>query len=476
MGMIFTATDIQKIFNAPYPLMWDDIQGISMDTRTLQKGDLFIARKGHTENGAFFIKEALEKGAVGALTETLSEEASATKQLVVPSCDKALTALAHFARARFDQSSPNGTIIAITGSAGKTTVKEWLLHSITPFLKTVASKASYNNHIGVPYSIAHLEQDTQVGIFEIGMNNPGEIVPLAMLARHHIAVITSIGESHIGHLGSIESIAEEKSEIFRGLDATGTAILPLDTPYKETLLKKAESLCLQHILTFGEDNKSHARLLSFTPDENGHIGGTVHARVDGKDITYTIALHGVHNALNSLSILLVCRDLSKRYDVPLASFIQRLSDFTAVQGRGTRHVLPYKQGKILLIDDAYNANPSSMRAGLATLSTLKCLGGGRKIAVLGDMKELGNDSPSYHQSLSLLINDVGIDLVFAAGEHMLDLWKALPEEKRASYAPTASELVFEVLDQVRENDIVFVKGSKSSSISKIVDVFLAQQQ
>ena len=476
MGMIFTATEIQKIFNAPYPLTWDDIQGISMDTRTLQRGDLFIARKGKMENGAFFMKEALEKGAVGVLTETLCEDVSASKQLVVPSCDKALEALAHFVRHRFDHTSTKGTIIAITGSAGKTTVKEWLLHSVSPFLKTVASKASYNNHVGVPYSVAHLENDTHIGIFEIGMNNPGEIAPLALLTRPHVAVITSIGESHIGHLGKIESIAEEKSEILRGLDALGTAILPINTPYKDILLKKATSLCIQHVLTFGDDDHAYVRLVSFTPSESGEMGGTVCANIEGEEITYTIAMHGEHHALNSLSVLLVCRYLSKHYDIPLSSFMQRLSTFTAIQGRGARHVLPYKQGKILLIDDAYNANPSSMRAGLATLAALTCTGGGRKIAVLGDMKELGDDSPAYHRSLSLLIHDVGVDLVFAAGDHMLDLWDALPKEKRAAYAPTAAELVFDVLDQVRENDIIFVKGSKSSSISKIVDVFLAQQK
>ena len=476
MSTLFTAKEIQTIFHMSYLPQWEDVTGISIDTRTLKKGDLFIARKGNTEDGAFFIKEALEKGAVGVLTETLCDDSSAAKQLKVPSCDGALDALATFARNRLDHMHADSTIIAITGSAGKTTVKEWLLYTLSPFLNTIASKASYNNHIGVPYSVAHLTTTTQVGIFELGMNNPGEIAPLSLIARPDLAIITSIGESHIGHLGTLEGIAEEKSEIFRGLNATGTSIFPIDTPYKEYLLRKADSLCLQHMWTFGENHGATACLLSFTPDVNEKIGGIVHARLYSEEITYAIALHGDHNAHNSLVVLLVCKYIAERYHLPLDPFIQRLSMFTAVEGRGARHVLPYKKGNILLIDDAYNANPASMRAGLSTLVSLSCQGGGRKIAVLGDMKELGDDSSSYHRALSLVLQDVGVDLVFATGENMLELWKILPEDKKGAYAPTVSELLFEVLDHVRGHDIVFVKGSKSSHISKVVDAFLAQQK
>lgn len=480
MVTLFTGKEIQSIFNLPHTPQWDDVTGLSIDTRTLQSGDLFIALKGEAQDGAHFIKDALRKDAVGVITEKACEDCSSIKQIVVPSCEEALRQLASFARTRFndhDEDRGDHTIIAVTGSAGKTTVKEWLLHTLSPFLKTIASKESYNNHIGVPYSVAHLSKETQVGIFEIGMNHPGEISPLSLVVQPHLAIITSIGESHIGHMGTLAAIAEEKSEILRGLDATGTALLPLDTPYHESLMNKANSLSLRDLQTFGTEPSAKARLISFTPDTQGKNVGDIQVMLDGESLSYTIALHGEHNALNSIIVLLVCKYMAQKHKLPLDQLIQRLSSFTPVGGRGARHVLSYKKGQILLIDDAYNANPSSMRAGLSTLSTLSCTGNGRKIAVLGEMKELGEDSPSYHRSLSLLLHDVGVDRVFATGgETMHHLWEALPQDKRGAFAPTASELLFEVLDHVHENDIVFVKGSKSSYVSKIVDAFLAQQK
>lgn len=440
--------------------------GLSIDSRTTQKDDLFIALRGDNKDGHYYVQDALSKGALLAIVEEFQEGVSASKQIIVPDSYKALDQLARFARNRVQQ---KGRIVAITGSSGKTTVKECFAFILKKFGRTTSSKASYNNDIGVPYSLAHLESSTDFGVFEIGMNNPGEIVPLTMMIQPHLAIITSIGESHIGRMGSLMAIAEEKSEVMRGLDATGTVIFPSDAPHSDVLYAKARSLSLQSIHTFGKDEKADARLISFEPSEDG-IGGRVNAIVQGKELSYDIAMPGEHSALNSLVILLAC----SVFNLDESKILSALKDFSSVQGRGQRHMVPFKDGHILLIDDAYNANPSSMRAGLATLSILPKTKDGRKIAVLGDMKELGQGSPDYHKALALVVESVGIDLVFAVGEEMKHLYDALPKSKKGGYSLVPEDILPKIKHTVHPSDILFVKGSKSSYISKVVDFFLSE--
>ncbi len=436
--------------------------GVSIDSRTIQKGDLFIALKGENSDGHAYVKEALSKGASAAIVQEHYDYLPSAKQIVVLSTQRAMEQLAEFARKR-----TNAKITAITGSAGKTTVKEFLAFILKQFGKTVYSRASYNNAIGVPYSLAHLEDGTDYGVFEIGMNNPGEIAPLVTMVRPHLAIITSIGESHIGRMGSEEAIAEEKSEVLRGLNASGAAILPYDTTYFKRLFNKAQSFGLGHILTFGKKQGAYAQLLGFSPNDQG-TGSDVVARIGDKEYTYTIHIPGEHSALNSLIILLACEVLG----LQLKDVLKFLATFSPVQGRGLRHIIPVKSGHMTLIDDAYNANPSSMRAGLSVLALTQPTGKGRKIAVLGDMKELGEGSAGYHKALALVIDALGVDLVFASGNEMKHLYDCLSLDKRGGYAETVEGLVPKVVRAVHEGDVVFVKGSKSSYISKIVDAFL----
>ncbi len=459
---MWTESELKQALKTEHVYSQTPYTGLSMDSRTTLPGDLFIAIKGDAHDGHDYVESALSKGAEAAIVMTSHNDIPAAKQIVVASSQKALSQLAAFARKR-----TSARIAAVTGSAGKTTVKEFLAHILKNFGDTVYSKASYNNEIGVPYSLAHLETSTQYGVFEIGMNTPGEISPLAHAVRPHVAIITSIGESHIGRMGSIESIVEEKSEILRALDTKSTAILPLDTPYFDKLHKKAKSFGLLDILTFGKNTGADAQLVAFTPHVEGS-GSTVIAKVKDTELTYTLQIPGQHSALNSLVVILACQS----FGLSTSDILPHLSTFAPVQGRGLRHILPFKSGHITLIDDAYNANPSSMRAGLSVLSVARPQGNGRRIAVLGDMKELGEESADYHKALALTIDSLDIDLVFASGIEMLHLYDVLSPDKRGGYCETVEGLIPQVMQSTRTDDIIFVKGSKSSYISKVVDAFL----
>ncbi|MBX9976983.1 MAG: UDP-N-acetylmuramoyl-tripeptide--D-alanyl-D-alanine ligase [Alphaproteobacteria bacterium] len=459
---MWTEAELKQALQNDHVYSQKPYTGLSMDSRTTRSGDLFIAIKGDAHDGHDYVEAALSNGAEAAIVMAAHNEIPAAKQIVVASSQKAMDALAAFARNR-----TTAQIAAVTGSAGKTTVKEFLAHVFKNFGETVYSRASYNNAIGVPYSVAHLEASTQYAVFELGMNNPGEISPLAHLVRPHIGIITNIGESHIGHMGSILSIVEEKSEILRALNANDTAILPLDTPHFDTLHKKAKSFGLSNILTFGKGADATAKLVSFTPDKDGS-GSIVVACIHGKNYTYTLHIPGEHSALNSLIVILACT----AFGLVIEDVLPHMQTFKPVQGRGLRHTLPFKKGYITLIDDAYNANPSSMRAGLSVLAMTQPHGNGRRIAVLGDMKELGAGSAEYHKALALMIDSLGIDLIFASGTEMKHLYNQLSPSKRGGYSETVEALIPRVMAATREDDIIFVKGSKSSYISKVVDAFL----
>lgn len=438
--------------------------GVSIDSRTIQDGNFFLAIKGPTCDGHAYAWKALKKGASFVVLERPLPDVAIERTIIVPCVKRALEQLAAFSRTH-----TRAQVCAITGSSGKTTTKEFLAFVLKHFGKTTYSRASYNNSIGVPYSLAQLETDSRFGVFEVGTNSPGEIAPLTLCIRPNIAVITNIGECHIGPMGSMEAIAEEKSEIMRGLSPLGHVILPMDSPfYDQRLLKKAKELNIQHIYTFGKSERAYARLVSFTQHSDG-TGGLVEARVGAKTYSYTIQLPGEHSALNSLIVLTVCASMG----LPLEEVIQTIPSFTPVQGRGLRRTLLFNNGHITLIDDAYNANPSSMRAGLSTLSSIQTDAKCRRIAVLGDMKELGEKSHEYHKNLASFIEDMNVDLIFAAGEEMHSLYLNLSMHKRGGYAKTAEQILPTIISALQEGDIILVKGSKSSYISKVVDALLS---
>ena len=445
--------------------------GISINTRTLQPGDVFFALTGHQHDGHDHVRAALDKGASFVVVERLCDSIPASKQIIVNSTQRALTRMAQQCRTH-----TNACVIAITGSAGKTTVKDWVAHILGKVGPTTFAQHSFNNDIGVPYSLACLTPSSQFGVFEVGMNHPGEIAPLAIMIRPHIAAITSICEAHIGHMGSMEAIAEEKSEIFRGLDEGHIAIMPREAPHFKLLHDKASSFNIEHILTFGVHEDCDARLMTHT--ENSLGGHDVSAIINGKSVNYTIQLSGEHGVLNSLCVALICA----RAGASLDAIVEHIATFQPPLGRGRRlvfkeHNAPHADA-IIVIDDAYNANPSSMRAGLLTFSNIPHGGTTghaihRKIAVLGAMKELGDDTETYHASLGHMINTLSIDQVFTVGDEMKALFAQLHQNKQGQHFDTPGALVDHMAHIARPHDCIFVKGSKSSYVSRVVDHFIS---
>jgi UDP-N-acetylmuramoyl-tripeptide--D-alanyl-D-alanine ligase len=449
-------------------LLWS-ATGVSIDTRTLKAGDLYIAIKGEDLDGHAYVAEAFEKGAVGAIVDhsIIHSIIEGSRQIIVPDTLKALAQLGTFARER-----TNATIIAVTGSVGKTSTKELLRHVLGAFGVTYASPASYNNHWGVPLSLATMPRNTVFGVFEMGMNHPGEIAPLAHIARPHIGVITTIADAHIGLMQSRQAITQEKADIFCAVPHPSLAILNQDIEEFNNLSDRARAFGVSQVIGFGKSQNAAIRLIEYYPDSTG-LNGIVTAQVKGQTLTYTLPQPGEHIAINSLIALA----LGEALGLDQVKLIGQLETSAAVQGRGKHHFLPIAGGEILLIDDAYNANITSMQAGLTVLASLPISSSGRRICVLGEMLELGDQAEAHHQQLMKEVTSRPIDLVFAAGGAVVEVaFKGgVPAEKAGGYANNADALTPMVMSVLRPGDIIFVKGSKGSRVSKIVDALLNQQ-
>jgi UDP-N-acetylmuramoyl-tripeptide--D-alanyl-D-alanine ligase len=429
--------------------------GVSIDTRTLAPGDLYVALRGETGDGHDFVPDALAKGAAGAMVHrdipesTLGVAPGAARLLRVDDTLAALTRLGAYGRARF-----TGRLIAITGSVGKTTTKEMLRRILAAFGPTHAAVASYNNHWGVPLTLARLPPDTRFCVAEIGMNHAGEIAPLTRLARPHVAVITTIEKAHVGYLGSIEAIAAEKASILRGLEPGGVALLPLDTPLFATLREAADGM---RVMTFGASPEADACLLAAETDAEG---SELHVRVNGTEARLRIEAPGRHMAMNALAALAAAAALGA--DVRMAA--EALAGFAPVAGRGARRTISVLGGKALLLDESYNGNSASMRAALAVLGQQP---GRRRLAVLGDMLELGDEGPAEHLALANAVT-ASADLLFACGPLMRLLCDAVPERLHATYAATSEALTPLVANAVRQGDAILVKGSLGSRMQRVV--------
>jgi len=431
------------------------IFGISIDTRTLLPGDLFFAIKGERNNGHDHVADAFAKGAAAAVVD--EDHADALKDTgplyVVRDVLHSLEGLAVAARAR-----TAARIVAVTGSVGKTTTKEALRHVLSQEGATHASAASYNNHWGVPLTLARMPRDTRFGVVEIGMNHAGEILPLTGMARPHVAIITTVAPVHLEFFDSIEAIADAKAEIFTGLVPGGVAILNADNSYHERLDAAARAAGAGHIATFGADSHADARLIELVVRETD---ATVTARIDERQIVYRLGAPGRHVALDSLAVLLT----AQAFGLDLEAAAHSLATFEVPAGRGRRFVLKAADGPFTLIDESYNANPASVGAALALLGSLTA---GRRIAILGDMLELGTLGPALHAALAEDILANRIDLVFTAGPLMKSLFLALPPERRGVWRENAAELEDIVAAAVRTGDLVIVKGSNASRMSAIV--------
>jgi UDP-N-acetylmuramoyl-tripeptide--D-alanyl-D-alanine ligase len=433
--------------------------GVSIDTRSLEKGDLFIALKGERD-GHDFVSAALEKGAAAAMVSRVPGNlGSGAPLLLVGDTQTGLEALGRASRAR-----SSAKIAAVTGSAGKTTTKEMLRVMLGPAGPVTASAASYNNHWGVPLSLARMGRDTVYGVFEIGMNHAGEIRALVRQVRPHVALITTIAPAHLEYFGNVEAIADAKAEIFEGVEPGGAAILPADNPQFTRLAAHARAAGVHRILSFGSRAGADARLISAEPEGEGQ---KITADIAGKRIVFGVGAKGVHIAMNALAALLAVRELGADVDAAAAS----LSQFTALKGRGQR----FSAGSIEIIDESYNANPASMAAALGILGQTQPKPPGRRVAVLGDMLELGEMGAQLHRSLADPIMGAHADLVFLCGPQMASLWQALPARLRGAYAEKSSELAPELTRVLRAGDVVLVKGSFGSRMSVIIDALKARQ-
>ncbi|HIJ38207.1 MAG TPA: UDP-N-acetylmuramoylalanyl-D-glutamyl-2,6-diaminopimelate--D-alanyl-D-alanine ligase [Rhodospirillaceae bacterium] len=432
-------------------------QGISIDSRTVSPGDLFVAIRGPQHDGHNFVSDALARGAAAALVDQRSEDLpSDAPLLLVKDSLAGLTDLAIRARQR-----SAARILAVTGSVGKTGTKEMLRLALAAAGPTHASVGSFNNHWGVPLSLARLPADAAFAIFELGMNHPGEITPLTRLVRPHLALITAVEAVHLEFFPSVEKIAEAKAEIFLGLEPGGTAILPRDNPHFGYLAQQASQSGAAKIAGFGWHIDADGRLLDCAIDPTATM---VFALFGDQAISYRIGVAGRQWGLNSLAVLLAATAVG----VPLATAAQALGQMAAPKGRGLRKTLSWGQGQILVIDESYNASPVSMKAAIAALGSTKPPAGGRRIAVLGDMLELGHAGPVLHGGLAGAVIEWGIDKVFTAGPLMRNLHDSLPSDRRGAHAEAADGLADLLEAATQAGDVLMVKGSAGSRMGRVV--------
>ena len=439
------------------------ITGISIDSRTLKPGEAFFAIKGDAMDGHDFATAAVKAGA--ALLVVAEGKLPAlgritTPMIVVDDVLAALVRLAKAARAR-----AKGKIIAVTGSAGKTTTKEALRHALASVGKVHASDKSFNNHWGVPLTLARLPEDADYGVFEIGMNHPGEIRPLVKLVKPHIALVTLIAAAHLGHFKSLDEIARAKAEIFEGVVKGGYALINRDDPRWKLLSKMAVDAGVKHIVGFGGNARSNVRLVKCDLEAD-HSIATV--RLGGKQVSARIGAPGRHMVQNALAVL----GAAKLAGADVAKVAAALAELQPEAGRGRRHLLGPRRAPILLIDESYNANPASMKAAIDLLDATPVVEGGRRIAALGDMLELGAHSAKLHAALAELIGPAKVDLVYLGGPEMRALAAKLPPERLGGWFPSVDELKPVLLDAIRPGDAVVVKSSKGIGFSKLVEALI----
>ena len=435
-----------------------EVTGVTFDSREVQPGDLFVAMPGTAHDGHQFVAGAVAAGAAG----TLVSQPIGAPHVLVADTARALEDLGRAARAR----SP-ACIIGVTGSVGKTSTKEAIYAALERNCpgRVHRSVKSYNNHTGVPLSLARMPRDAQFAVLELGMSNAGEIAALTQMVRPHVALITAIAPAHIETLGSEEAIADAKSEIFEGLEAFvaeevgGTAIIPNDTAHRDRLVKAARRQA-ERIITFGGGDADVHALHAVRADGGGSL---ITASLLDCDLTFTIAQRGDHWVTNSLAALAVVEAVGA--DVAVAGLA--LADMGALKGRGERHIVPVNGGALLLIDESYNANPASMAATLKSLGSED--GVERRIAVLGPMRELGEHSDALHAGLAAAIIDAKVDRLILIGEEMRPLAESIVGKVGLDHVADVDEATDALLSMVRPGDAVLVKASNSVGLAKLVE-------
>lgn len=430
------------------------VNGVSIDTRTLQPGDLFVALTA-ARDGHDFVAQALKNGAGAALVSRVPDGVPADAPLlIVDDVQTGLEDLGRAGRARTD-----ARVLAVTGSVGKTSTKEMLAQMLGAQGRVHASVASYNNHWGVPLTLARMPRDTEFAVIEIGMNHPGEISPLAQMARPHVALVTIVAPAHLEAFENIEGIAREKVSICDGLEPGGIAVLNADLEQSGLMADIAGDLAGQ-VVGFGNKSQDY-KLLDVTV-ENGVTHA--HARIADQDLRFSIQSAGQHFAMNGLGALAAVAALGADLDQAAAS----LGDWTPYKGRGAQETIQLDDGTLTLLDDSYNANPASMRSALDVLSITPAPNG-RRIAFLGDMKELGPDAEALHAGLAEHPAMENIDQIHCIGPLIQALHTALPLEKRGLWAETSTQLAAQMPRLITGGDVVLAKGSLSMKLALIVD-------
>jgi len=434
------------------------ITGLSIDSRTIAPGDAYFSIKGDVHDGHDFVAAALKAGAALAVVESAQRDKFAPDAplLVVDDVLAGLVELGIVSRARL-----TAHVIAITGSVGKTSTKEALRRVLAAQGETHASASSFNNHWGVPLSLARCPASVKFAIFEVGMNHAGEIETLVKMIRPQVAVITTVEPVHLEFFAGIEAIADAKAEIFIGLEPGGAVVLNRDNSQFARLARSAKKRGIDRIVSFGADAKSDARLIDVAL--HPHLSA-VHANILGHDVTYKLGMPGRHMAMNSLGVLAAASLAGA--DLALAAL--SLSQIEPTVGRGARRMLEVGHGEATLIDESYNANPASMAAALNVLGSAAVGPQGRRIAVLGDMLELGPTAPALHLGLNEAIKANDVDLVYCCGPLMRNLWDALSTGKRGGYAENSASLEAQVVSAIRAGDVIMVKGSLGTKMKPIV--------
>jgi UDP-N-acetylmuramoyl-tripeptide--D-alanyl-D-alanine ligase len=464
LTLLWTSRDmVVAMGGRPFGQLPDGITGISIDSRTITPGEAFFAIKGDRVDGHDYASIAIANGA--SLLVVSESKLPALGRLTIPMIvvDDVLVALQKLGIAARDRTA--ATVIAVTGSVGKTTTKEMLRLTLEPSGNVHAAVASFNNHWGVPLTLARMPMDTRYGVFEIGMNHPGEIGPLSRMVRPDVAIITTIAPAHLGNFSSVDEIADAKAEIFQGVVNGGDVILNRDNAYFDRLEQAAQAAGLENVHSFGQHAKAEFRLAEF--DGAAELS-TVWVSFHGETREVTIGAPGRHLAENAMAVLAAVSLVGADIDAA----IEALANLSAVKGRGARHKLKISGGSLTLIDESYNANPASMRAAISVLASSQPQYDGRRIAVLGDMLEMGEFAPSVHVDLAGPLLAAGVEHVWLAGPEMVALRDALPETVSVVYLETTAEMANFVTTEVRAGDVVMVKSSLGIGFGKIVSALL----
>ena len=451
MSALWTSAEIEAATggraSAPF-----EVSGVTFDSREAGPGDLFVAMPGTASDGHAFVDQAFAQGAAASL---VSRAVTGPHVLVVDVAE-ALTALAIEARRRTD-----ATVIGVTGSVGKTSTKEALAAALARSRKGPVHRSvkSYNNHTGVPLSLARMPRETRFAVLEMGMNHAGEIAGLTRLVRPHVALVTAIASAHIEQLGSMEAIADAKGEIFEGLEDEGIAVIPEDSPYRDRLVRAALSRA-DRTITFGRSEDADVATMQAARSDDG--GSLISARLIDSELTFTLSQRGDHWISNAMAVLAVVEAVGG----DLAAAGLALADLGGLKGRGARHRVKVEGGEALLIDESYNANPASMAATLASLGSEQV--GGRRIAVLGPMRELGPETAAMHAALAGPVREAKVDRLVLVGEEMRGLAEALHGEIESVIADTVEEAARLVQAILGPGDVVLVKASNSVGLAALV--------